>query len=172
MLLYPNMTLLDLVGPQAALGIHGRTLLLSPTLDPVITDPGISLSPTTPFAECPPSLDVFFVPGGLGTNDALQNKATVDFIARCAPTAALHHVCMYGLDSPRSGRTSDWLQGSDAGEERVACRNSVSHRLRCLSLQLEPSGKRREVGCDVIPAFYLGLQSHHRFLEIRAHRRA
>ncbi len=58
MLLYPNMTLLDLVGPQAALGIHGKTFLLARTLDPVTTDTGVSLNPTTTFAECPADLDV------------------------------------------------------------------------------------------------------------------
>ena len=34
MLLYPGMTLLDLAGPQAALGMHGRTHLFWKTLEP------------------------------------------------------------------------------------------------------------------------------------------
>ncbi len=37
MLLYPGMTLLDLAGPQAALGMHGRTHLFWKTLDPELT---------------------------------------------------------------------------------------------------------------------------------------
>ena len=46
MLLYPGMTLLDLAGPQAALGMHGRTHLFSRTLDPVMTDSGVTLALT------------------------------------------------------------------------------------------------------------------------------
>jgi cyclohexyl-isocyanide hydratase len=42
MLIYPRMTLLDLAGPQAALGMHGRTHRLWKTLDPVLSDTGCS----------------------------------------------------------------------------------------------------------------------------------
>ena len=87
MLLYPNFTLLDLVGPQCALGMHGRTLLLWKTRDPVPTDTGISLSPTTTFAECPDNLDVLFIPGGVGTNAALRDDVVLDFLAQAGKTA-------------------------------------------------------------------------------------
>jgi len=58
MLLYPGMTLLDLAGPQAALGMHGRTHLFWKTLDPVTTDSGVALVPTATFADAPAKLDV------------------------------------------------------------------------------------------------------------------
>ncbi len=87
MLLYPGFTLLDLAGPQAALGLNGQTLLLWKTLEPVATDGGISLNPTTTFADCPRHLDVLFVPGGFGTNAAMKDAAIVDFLAEIAPTA-------------------------------------------------------------------------------------
>ncbi len=87
MLLYPGFTLLDLAGPQSALGLHGQTLLLWKTLDPVATDAGISLNPTTTFADCPPDLDVLFVPGGFGTNAAMKDSKIVDFLARVGPAA-------------------------------------------------------------------------------------
>jgi cyclohexyl-isocyanide hydratase len=87
MVLYPNFTLLDLAGPQAALGLHGQTLLLWKSLDPVTTDTGISLNPTTTFADCPDDLDVLFVPGGFGTNAAMQDEEIVAFLARIAGTA-------------------------------------------------------------------------------------
>ena len=87
MLLYPGFTLLDLSGPQSALGLHGRTLLLWKTLEPVGTDSGISLNPTTTFAECPGDLDVLFVPGGFGTNEAMKDEEIVDFLARVGPSA-------------------------------------------------------------------------------------
>jgi cyclohexyl-isocyanide hydratase len=87
MVLYPDFTLLDLAGPQAALGLHGQTLLLWKSLDPVTTDTGISLNPTTTFAECPDDLDVLFVPGGFGTVAAMQDEEIVAFLARNARTA-------------------------------------------------------------------------------------
>ncbi len=87
MLLYPGFTLLDLAGPQAALGLHGQTLLLWKTLDPVPTDSGVSLNPPTVFADCPRFLDVLFVPGGFGTNQAMADATVVDFLAEIGPTA-------------------------------------------------------------------------------------
>lgn len=81
MLLYPGMTLLDLAGPQAALGMHGQTHLLWKTMEPVLTDSGISLLPTATFADCPAELDVLFVPGGFGTNDAMQDAEVLAFLA-------------------------------------------------------------------------------------------
>jgi len=81
MLVYPGMTLLDLAGPQAALGMHGRTHLFWKTLDPVTTDSGIALVPTATFADAPAKLDVLFVPGGFGTIDAMKNKEIVAFLA-------------------------------------------------------------------------------------------
>ena len=87
MVLFPGFTLLGLAGPQAALGMTGRTLLLWKTLDPVATDGGISLSPTTTFADCPDQLDVLFVPGGFGTNGAMKDEAVVGFLAEAGGRA-------------------------------------------------------------------------------------
>lgn len=53
MVLYPRLTFLDLVGPQTALSLFGDTLLLWKSLDPVITEAGNTVNPTTTFAYCP-----------------------------------------------------------------------------------------------------------------------
>ena len=87
MLLYPGMTLLDLAGPQAALGLHGRTHLFWKTLDPVMTDTGIALVPTATFADGPVRLDVLFVPGGFGTNAAMRDEQIITFLAQHGPGA-------------------------------------------------------------------------------------
>jgi cyclohexyl-isocyanide hydratase len=87
MLLYPGFTLLDLAGPQSALGMHGETLLLSKTLEQVPTDSGISVNPTTTFANCPENLDVLFVPGGFGSNAAMKDPEIVDFLAEAGWSA-------------------------------------------------------------------------------------
>lgn len=81
MLIYPRMTLLDLVGPQAALGMHGVTHLVWKTMAPVLTDTGVSVLPTATFADCPLDLDVLFVPGGFGTNDVMEDAEVLRFLA-------------------------------------------------------------------------------------------
>ena len=87
MLLYPGMTLLDLAGPQAIFGVHGKTYLLSKSLDPVPTDTGIAVMPNALLEDCPTDLDVLFVPGGVGTNGALQDRDTMAFLVAQGSTA-------------------------------------------------------------------------------------
>ncbi len=85
MLLYPHFTLLDLAGPQSALGFHSNTLLFWKDLEPVPTDSGISLNPTHTFADAPAALDVLFVPGGVGTHSAMEDAEVVGFLRRMGP---------------------------------------------------------------------------------------
>ena len=87
MLIYPGMTLRDLAGPQAALGMHGKTHLVWKTMEPVPTDSGISLLPTATFADCPDDLDVLFVPGGFGSNEAMEDAEVLRFLAERGPRA-------------------------------------------------------------------------------------
>jgi cyclohexyl-isocyanide hydratase len=87
MLLYPFFTLLDLAGPQTAFGLHGKTHLIWKTMEPVPTDMGVSVNPTMTFADVPDNLDVLFVPGGFGTNAAMQDQEILDFLKRAGSTA-------------------------------------------------------------------------------------
>lgn len=87
MLLYPEFTLLDLAGPQTLLGLYGKTHLLWKNLEPVWSDSGVSMNPTTVFADCPAQLDVLFVPGGIGTNAAMQDAEIIDFLAEAGTRA-------------------------------------------------------------------------------------
>ena len=80
MVLYSHMTLLDLAGPQAVLGLHSKTHLVSSSLDPVLTDTGISIVPTDTFDSCPKQLDVLFVPGGFGVTQALMDDGLIRFL--------------------------------------------------------------------------------------------
>jgi cyclohexyl-isocyanide hydratase len=79
--LYPGITLLDLAGPQCALGLHGNTHLLWKTLEPVRTDQGISLLPTSTFADSRKAFDVLLVTGGMGIADALKDDEILNFLA-------------------------------------------------------------------------------------------
>ncbi|MEO8656026.1 MAG: DJ-1/PfpI family protein [Ramlibacter sp.] len=82
-LLFPNVTQLDLTGPAQVLSrLPGAQVHLAwKTLDPVRTDVGFSIVPTTTFDECPP-LDVLCVPGGFGLADQLTDPQTLDFLKR------------------------------------------------------------------------------------------
>ena len=64
LILFPKLTQLDLTGPAEVFGrMPGAEVhLLWKTLDPVSSDRGLSILPTTTFEDCPP-LDVICVPG-------------------------------------------------------------------------------------------------------------
>ena len=65
MLLYPGLTLLDLIGPQTVFSWYANIHLVWKTKDLVLSDTGIGIQPTDSFETCPKDLDVLFVPGGL-----------------------------------------------------------------------------------------------------------
>lgn len=87
MVIFPNMTLLDLAGPQLALTGHANIHLLWETLDPVMTDSGIAILPTLTFDDCPHGLDILFVPGGSGAFDAVENERVISFLQAHGATA-------------------------------------------------------------------------------------
>ncbi len=85
--LYPGFTLLDLAGPQSALGLHSQTHLFWKSLDPVMSDTGVALVPTTTFKDFEGELDILMAPGGFGTNDAMRDAEIIDFLERTGPKA-------------------------------------------------------------------------------------
>jgi len=87
-LLFPRVTQLDATGPAQVLArVPGATLhMIWKTRDPVPTDAGFSIVPTTTFADCP-QLDVICVPGGGGQVDLMADDETLDFLRKQAATA-------------------------------------------------------------------------------------
>ena len=83
MLVYPRMVMLDLVGPQTVLNIAQCEIhLVWKDKTPVATEVGISVTPTTTFAECPRDIDVLFVPGGImGTTACMNDPEVLTFLA-------------------------------------------------------------------------------------------
>lgn len=67
LVMYPGMTVLDIVGPQQTFSAlpHVQIHRIWKTLDPIKTDDGMVIVPDTIFDHCPP-LDVICVGGGLG----------------------------------------------------------------------------------------------------------
>ncbi len=118
MLLYPGLTLLDLVGPQAVLGWHGQTHLVWKTLDPVLSDSGVAIRPTTTLADSPADLDVLFVPGGMGTVAVMQDADIVGFLRdRGARARYVTSVCWGSLLLAAAGL----LRGYRATSHWAAC---------------------------------------------------
>ena len=87
-LLYPNVTQLDATGPaQVLCRVPGAKLhMIWKTRDPVPTDAGFSIVPTTTFADCP-QLDVICVPGGGGQVELMGDPETLDFLRKQAAGA-------------------------------------------------------------------------------------
>ncbi len=87
MLLYPGLTLLDLIGPQTVFSWYANTHLVWKTKDLVVSDAGIGIQPTCTFEECPRDLDILFVPGGLGQQAVLSDDEVLAFLADRASRA-------------------------------------------------------------------------------------
>ena len=87
MLVYPGLTLLDLAGPQAVLGMHGETYTVWKTRDPITSDSGMVLTPSHSFADMPRELDVLFVPGGFTATDVMMDAQVQDFLIAAGETA-------------------------------------------------------------------------------------
>jgi cyclohexyl-isocyanide hydratase len=82
MLLFPQITQLDLTGPIELLHRlpDSATHIVWKDTGPVTAASGLSLMPTTTLKDCP-NLDVLLVPGGAGTADLLTDPAVLDWVA-------------------------------------------------------------------------------------------
>lgn len=89
LLLFPNITQLDLTGPFEVLSrLPGwRVEIVAPTLDPVRTDKGLVIQPDAAFATAS-SYELFVVPGGPGTDDAILDPEIVGFVRDKSKVAA------------------------------------------------------------------------------------
>lgn len=87
-LLFPDVTQLDATGPAQVLCRvpNAKLHMIWKTLDPVRTDSGFSIVPTTTFADCPP-LDVICVPGGGGQVALMTDEETLAFLRKQAEGA-------------------------------------------------------------------------------------
>jgi cyclohexyl-isocyanide hydratase len=88
LVIFPKVTQLDLTGPvQVFSSVPGAKLhLIWKRIEPVTSDSVLTLTPTTTFADCP-QLDVICVPGGVGTDDMINDADMLDFLRRQAAGA-------------------------------------------------------------------------------------
>lgn len=99
LLLFPDLTQLDLTGPYEVLArVPGAEVhLVWKTLDPVRSDTGMGILPTTRFADAP-AFDLLLVPGGPGIDALLGDGDTLAFLRNKAATARyLVSVCTGAL---------------------------------------------------------------------------
>jgi cyclohexyl-isocyanide hydratase len=119
MLMYPEFTAIDMVAPQYFLaGLMGAKVhLIAASLEPVKTDTGLVLVPSMTIDDCPPDLDVLFVPGGTrGTVAAMRDKSLIDWVADRGQRAKLvSSVCTGSMILAQAGllrgkrATSHWV---------------------------------------------------------------
>lgn len=139
MLLYRGMTLLDMIGPLTALNASAHVHLVAATKEPIVSDTGVAILPTTTFDECPRDLDVLFVGGG--GFSVLEDKVALSFLAeRGARARYVTSVCSGSLVLGAAGlmkgykATSHWavrdmlpLFGAEPVDARVVTdRNRIS----------------------------------------------
>ncbi|MGY1680118.1 DJ-1/PfpI family protein [Geodermatophilus sp. SYSU D01176] len=93
--LYPGLTVLDLVGPLQVLTAlqrfapQYRTVVVGASRDPVPTDVGVPVAPDATFAEVPQP-DILVVPGGaLPTIRAMSDPAVRDYVRTAATSGDL-----------------------------------------------------------------------------------
>jgi cyclohexyl-isocyanide hydratase len=88
LLLFPRLTQLDMTGPFEVFSRvpDSHVHLLWKTGEPVRADTGLTITPDTAFADCPP-LDVICVPGGPGVAALMEDDAVLDFLRRQAAGA-------------------------------------------------------------------------------------
>jgi cyclohexyl-isocyanide hydratase len=88
LLVFPRVTQLDLTGPlQVFSSVPGAKVhLIWKRIEPVPSDSALVLTPTVTFADCP-QLDVICVPGGLGTDDMINDEEMLNFLRSQAKEA-------------------------------------------------------------------------------------
>ena len=88
LVIFPKVTQLDLTGPvQVFSSVPGAKVhLIWKRIEPVASDSVLTLTPTVSFADCP-QLDVICVPGGVGTDDMINDDEMLDFLRKQAEHA-------------------------------------------------------------------------------------
>ena len=142
MVIFPNLTQLDLTGPYEVFGrlLTTKVLLIAESIEPVKSDNGLWLTPDTIF-ENSPQVDLLFVPGGRGIFEAMQNKKLIGFLQKQAVNGKyITSVCTGSLVLAAAGllngykATTHWLSlhllklfGIEVIEERVVIdRNRIT----------------------------------------------
>ena len=117
LLVFPDLTQLDLTGPYEVLSRapDTRVVLVGTRPGPIRSEFGLILGTDCTLDEAPP-LDLLLVPGGVGVNALLSDDPVLDFLARRGASAAwVTSVCTGSLVLGAAGllrgyrATTHWL---------------------------------------------------------------
>jgi len=142
LVLFPNLTQLDLTGPYEVFARMPKTTvhLVGATLEPVRSEKGLTITPDATFDGVGP-LDILCVPGGVGVNQMMEDDALLRFLERQGREARfVTSVCTGALLLGAAGllrgyrATTHWLSldllplfGAEAVNERVVIdRNRIT----------------------------------------------
>ncbi|WP_229955209.1 DJ-1/PfpI family protein [Parasphingorhabdus litoris] len=119
-LLFDGITQLDFTGPAQFLARMPGAVVhtAAKAVQPIQTDSGFAMLPSTSLADCPPA-DLLCVPGGFGTRDVMQDEETLQFLRDQASKAQyITSVCTGSLALGAAGllegkrATSHWAYTS------------------------------------------------------------
>ena len=117
LLVFPDLTQLDLTGPYEVLSRAPgtRVVLVGTRAGPIRSEFGLTLGTDCTLDEAPP-VDLLLVPGGVGVNALLADDPVLDFVARRGASAAwVTSVCSGALVLGAAGllrgyrATTHWL---------------------------------------------------------------
>lgn len=83
LLIFPRMTQLDMTGPFEVFARipNAKVHLVWKRIEPVPSDTGLMILPSTTLDDCP-KLDVICVPGGPGQIDLMEDAEVIEFVRR------------------------------------------------------------------------------------------
>jgi transcriptional regulator GlxA family with amidase domain len=86
--IWPNMTMLDVLGPHQALGITPgiEVFTFARSKEPLVTDTGLTIIPDHDLTDVP-TCDVLLVGGGANPYPEMKNQAVIDTLTRLAAQA-------------------------------------------------------------------------------------
>jgi cyclohexyl-isocyanide hydratase len=154
-LIYPGVIQLDVMGAYQVLAFPANTQvhLIWKTLDPIVSNEGLTLVPTITLADCP-TLDVICVPGGgMGQIEVMQDAEILNFLKQQGTTAQyVTSVCTGSLILAASGL----LQGYQA-----TCHWAFRDQLAMLGVEVVPQrvvvDRNRITGAGVTSGIDFGL---------------
>ncbi len=81
MLIYPGLTIMDMLGPHTALAPACNVHLVWKNSRLLKSDTGVVLQPSMSLADCPKELDAIFVGGGPGQLEVMKDAEVLRFMA-------------------------------------------------------------------------------------------
>jgi cyclohexyl-isocyanide hydratase len=141
--IWPNMTMLDVLGPQQFLGFVPEfdVVTVAKSKDPVVTDTKIRILPDHDFTTCPP-LDILLVGGGVDPSPEMRDDAVMSWFRETGSAAEyVTSVCTGALILAEAGllegykATTHWAYtqqlatypGIELAEDRVVIdRNRIT----------------------------------------------